>query len=76
MKTRKLRRTGPPCRYGALEVATGDVVDIPPGVAAELVDGGEGWEFLTSPRSEPADPAPAATASTVSRRKKSGESDS
>lgn len=51
MDLQKLRRTNDtPTRYGTLELRLGDVVDVPAGVAAELLaekDGG--WELAPVP---------------------------
>lgn len=57
---RKIRRTAGPCRYGTLEVAQGAEIEVPAGVAAQLVsDKDEGWEFVDSGLSP--EPAPLPT---------------
>lgn len=76
MKTRKIRRTSEtPTRYGTLEVSKGDVIDVPAGVASQLVkDKDEGWEFV-SPAAEPAAEPVQTSAPTTSRRASSGGND-
>lgn len=68
-ETRKIRRTiDSPIRYGTQDVAHGDEIEVPKGVAGELVRGG-GWAFVKLETSaEAAETVAASDSPTTSRR--------
>ena len=71
MKTRKIRRTRSPARYGTKEVPVGGTIDVPVAVAGQLVRDGSGWEFAPEPPASPDVSTP--TESTPPRRRPSGD---
>lgn len=72
MKTRKLRyMSETPGRYGTIEIAKGDVIDVPAGVASQLVKDDD-WTFADVDAAAAPDSSVQTSAPTTSRRPKSG----